>query len=56
MKIDVFFCHPSSPWENGTCENANGLIRNMLYEIDVFRILNQRAASRIARLGNARQR
>ncbi|MDY6895969.1 MAG: IS30 family transposase, partial [Thermotogota bacterium] len=29
LKIDVYFCHPSSPWEKGTCENTNGLIRDI---------------------------
>jgi transposase, IS30 family len=56
MKIDVFFCHPSSPWEKGTCENTNGLIRDMLYQIDDFRELDQYAVGRIARLLNERPR
>lgn len=56
MNIGVYFCHPSSPWEKGTCENTNGLIRDMLNEIDDFRTMTQRDISRIARLLNERPR
>ncbi len=55
-EIDVFFCHPHSPWEKATCENTNGLIRDMLYEIDDFRNIDQYYVGRIARLLNERPR
>jgi transposase, IS30 family len=56
LKLDVFFCHPHSPWEKGTCENTNGLIRDMLYEVDDFREIDQYYVGRIARLLNERPR
>jgi IS30 family transposase len=52
LQIGVYFCHPHSPWEKGTCENTNYLIRDMLYPVDDFRQLTQRDVSRIAKMLN----
>ncbi len=30
LNLQVFFCHPHSPWERGTCESQNGRIRHYL--------------------------
>jgi IS30 family transposase len=56
LGIDVYFCHPHSPWEKATCENTNYLIRDMLYPIDDFRELTRRDVSIIAEKLNERPR
>jgi IS30 family transposase len=47
--IKVYFCHPHSPREKGTCENTNFLIRDMLGEVTDFREINQRYISQITK-------
>jgi IS30 family transposase len=56
LKIAVYFCHPASPWEKGTCENTNYLIRDMLKGVSDFRLLTQNDVSKITRLLNERPR
>jgi transposase, IS30 family len=56
IKTKVYFCHPHSPWEKGTCENTNYLIRDMLDGVTDFRKLTKTQARRIATLLNQRPR
>jgi transposase, IS30 family len=56
IKMKVYFCHPHSPWEKGTCENTNFLIRDMLEGETDFRNLSQAQVARVARLLNERPR
>jgi IS30 family transposase len=56
IRMKVCFCHPHSPWEKGTCENTNFLIRDMLDGETDFGNLTQHQVTRIARLLNERPR
>lgn len=55
-KMKVYFAHPKSPWERGTCENTNGLIRQFFPTSTDFRKVTRREIKRAQRLLNERPR
>jgi IS30 family transposase len=53
LRIDVFFCDPHSPWQRGSNENANGLIREYLPKgLDLRTVTYQQLAYIEAALNN----
>jgi IS30 family transposase len=54
--VGVFFCDPHSPWQRGSNENTNGLLRQFLPLIDDFNALTRRDLNKIARELNNRPR
>ncbi|MCJ7710357.1 MAG: IS30 family transposase, partial [Chloroflexi bacterium] len=54
--VAVYFCDPSSPWQRGTNENTNGLLRQYLPRTLDFREVSQEQLDAIAAELNGRPR
>ena len=55
-KMQVYFAHPRSPWERGTNENTNRLIRDFFPKKTDFTKVTRREIKRVQRLLNERPR
>jgi transposase, IS30 family len=56
LRMDIFFCDPHSPWQRGSNENANGLIREYLPKGSDLSLVSQHQLTSIEHALNNRPR
>ena len=56
LDLQVFFCHPHSPWERGTCESQNGRIRHYLPKGTDFALVSYQQLAAYQEMLNERPR
>ncbi len=55
-KMKVYFAHPKSPWERGTNENTNGLIRQFFPKGTDFKKVTRKEMKKVQKMLNERPR